>query len=105
MNYSGYPTIEIDASKCTIPFACKKCLEICPQAVFQTYGIKVEKGRETDPNEPGSYGLSVAYQDSQIKTKAGNVRERAAGIKGEGRKNWKDLISKVLVNDLLLGLS
>ena len=63
MNFTGYPTIEIDHSKCTIPFACKKCLEICPQAVFQTHGIKVEKGRETDPNEPGSYSLTVAYQD------------------------------------------
>ena len=49
MNYAGYPTIEIDASKCTIPFACKKCLEVCPQAVFQTYGIKVEKGARDRP--------------------------------------------------------
>jgi NADH-quinone oxidoreductase subunit I len=63
MNYTGYPTIEIDASKCTIPFACKKCLEICPQAVFNTFGIKVEKGRETDPNDPGAYGLRSVFPD------------------------------------------
>ena len=63
MNYSSYPDIQIDLSKCTIPFACKKCLEVCPQAVFITYGIKVERGRETDPNEPGAYGLAVAFQD------------------------------------------
>ena len=63
MNYTGFPTIQIDASKCTIPFACKKCLEICPQAVFVTFGIKVEKGRETDPNEPGAYGIIGSYTD------------------------------------------
>jgi len=63
MNYSGFPTIAIDASRCTTPFACKKCLEFCPQAVFVAFGIKVEKGRETDPAEPGAYGLAVAFQD------------------------------------------
>jgi NADH-quinone oxidoreductase subunit I len=63
MNFTGYPTIEIDAAKCTVPFACKKCLEVCPQAVFFVFGIKHERGREIDPNEPGAYGLGVAYQD------------------------------------------
>ncbi len=63
MTASRYPTIEFDTSKCTTPFACKKCLEICPQAVITTSVIKVERGRETDPNEPGAYGIGAMYRD------------------------------------------
>lgn len=59
----NYPTIEIDASKCTTPFACKKCLQGCLQSVFHVSAIKVERGRETDPNEPGSYGLHTPHRD------------------------------------------
>ena len=56
----AYPTIEIDSlPSVRFRFACKKCLEVCPQAVFFTFGIKHERGREIDPNDPGAYGLAV----------------------------------------------
>ncbi|MBW2324085.1 MAG: hypothetical protein JRF41_11325 [Deltaproteobacteria bacterium] len=43
MTAPRYPTIEIDASKCTVPFDCKKCLQACPQAVFLVTAVKVER--------------------------------------------------------------
>lgn len=55
--------IEIDASKCTTPFACKKCLQVCPQAVFMVAAAKVEKFKETDPKVPGNYFLWAHYID------------------------------------------
>lgn len=55
--------IEIDESKCTTPFDCKKCLEVCPQAVFQVRVVKVERFKETDPKEPGAYKLVPFYID------------------------------------------
>ena len=51
------PKIEIDHSKCTTPFDCKKCLQICPQAVFYVEPVKVERFKETDRKEPGSFKL------------------------------------------------
>jgi ferredoxin len=47
--------IEIDASKCTTPMACTKCLNVCPQVVFHVMVLKQEKFEETDINEPGAY--------------------------------------------------
>ena len=58
-----FPTIELDASKCTTPFDCKKCLQICPEAVFSVHAIKVEKGKETNAKEPGTYMLLVRFRD------------------------------------------
>ena len=58
-----YPAIEIDASKCATPFDCKKCLLACPQAVFTVRAIKVERGRETNPREPGVYMLLAPFRD------------------------------------------
>lgn len=58
-----YPTIEIDATKCATPFACKKCLQICPQAVFMVHVVKVARGVETDPNDPGAYHLNATFRD------------------------------------------
>ena len=58
-----YQRIEIDHKKCTTPFACKRCLQICPQAVFIVMPIKQEKFKETDENEPGSFRLMVGYGD------------------------------------------
>ena len=49
------PKIEIDHQKCEVPFLCKKCLLICPQVVFTVRAVKVERLRETDPREPGTY--------------------------------------------------
>ena len=57
------PTITINHEKCTVPFACKKCLVACPTAVFAVAAVKVEKGRETDPNDPGSFMLAVTHRD------------------------------------------
>ena len=59
----AYPRIEIDHEKCTTPYACKKCLQICPQAVFAILTVKNEKFKETDENEPGAFRLRVAYGD------------------------------------------
>ena len=53
------PKMEIDHEKCTVPFLCKKCLLICPQVVFAIRAVKVERGRETDPREPGSYQVGT----------------------------------------------
>jgi len=58
-----YPVIEIDHTKCTTPFDCKKCLQICPQAVFGVHAVKVDRGVETNPKEPGVYQLAVRYRD------------------------------------------
>jgi formate hydrogenlyase subunit 6/NADH:ubiquinone oxidoreductase subunit I len=59
----AYPRIEIDHEKCTTPYACKKCLQICPQAVFAILTAKNEKFKETDENEPGAFRLRVGYGD------------------------------------------
>ena len=59
----AYQHIRIDYEKCTTPYACKKCLQICPQAVFAVANVKSEKFKETDQNEPGSFRLSVAFGD------------------------------------------
>jgi ferredoxin len=57
------PKISIDTSRCTTPFACKKCLEVCPQGVFGVMAIKNEMYKETDPNEPGAYLLMALLPD------------------------------------------
>jgi len=53
------PRIDIDHEKCTVPFLCKKCILACSQLVFRVLSAKTERGRETDPREPGSYRLSA----------------------------------------------
>lgn len=58
-----YPTIEIDHSKCTTPFDCKKCLQICPQAVFHVDAVKVARFVETDKKAPGTYHLAAPFRD------------------------------------------
>ncbi len=58
-----YPKIEIDQAKCTVPFLCKKCLHICPQAVFDVTPVKMVRLAETDPGEDGSYKLIALYRD------------------------------------------
>jgi ferredoxin len=58
-----YPKIAIDAKKCTTPFDCKKCLKGCPQSVFSVAAVKVERGRETNPKEPGAYWLMTPHTD------------------------------------------
>jgi formate hydrogenlyase subunit 6/NADH:ubiquinone oxidoreductase subunit I len=62
----AYQRIEIDHGKCTTPYACKKCLQICPMAVFGITTVKMEKFKETDENEPGTFKLRVAFGDKCI---------------------------------------
>jgi formate hydrogenlyase subunit 6/NADH:ubiquinone oxidoreductase subunit I len=59
----AYQHFMIDYEKCITPYACKKCLQICPQAVFAVKPVKTEKFKETDKNEPGSFKLTVDYGD------------------------------------------
>lgn len=63
MTAPKYPNIEIDTTKCTTPFDCKLCIQACPQSVFFTHAVKVERGRETDPKDPGAYILVPTYRD------------------------------------------
>ena len=59
------PRITIDNSKCTVPFLCKKCLQICPDAVFSVTRImsKEERLKEMDPRIDGNYVLSAPRRD------------------------------------------
>lgn len=57
------PKIEIDSSKCTVPFWCKKCLEACPHLIFWVEGTRDERLKETDPREAGTYRLLAVRRD------------------------------------------
>jgi len=63
MSAPNYAVIDIDHAKCTTPFDCKACLVGCPQAVFSVRAVKVEKGRETNPKEPGAYVIGAGHRD------------------------------------------
>ena len=54
--------IDIDYSKCTTPFDCKKCSRICPQAVFICEPIKQVKFKETDAKASGTWKLRPYYR-------------------------------------------
>jgi NAD-dependent dihydropyrimidine dehydrogenase PreA subunit len=60
-----YPKINIDYKKCTIPFACKKCLQICPMLVFSVERVmaKEERLKEMDPRIDGNYVASAERRD------------------------------------------
>ena len=58
-----YPKIKIDDSRCVTPFDCKKCLQICPQSVFEVRAMKAIRGEETDKKEPGAYRLTAYWRD------------------------------------------
>ncbi len=60
-----FPKITIDHKKCTVPFLCKKCLQVCPMLVFWVErGMeKEERLKEVDPRIPGNYMLSVHRRD------------------------------------------
>ncbi|MDY0044355.1 MAG: 4Fe-4S binding protein [Syntrophales bacterium] len=57
------PKITIDYTKCTIPFWCKKCLQACPQLVFQVYCKQILKFRESDPRDPDIYQVLPVRRD------------------------------------------
>lgn len=63
MSVPKYAEITIDREKCTTPFDCKKCIQGCPQSVFMVMAVKVEKGKETDPKEKGTYFLHPPFRD------------------------------------------
>lgn len=58
-----FPKIDIDRSKCQVPFWCKKCLESCSQLVFWIECTRNERLKESDPREPGSYRLMTIRRD------------------------------------------
>lgn len=45
------PDIQIDYKKCKNPLKCRRCLQVCPSVVFQVFPIKVEKFKETGPED------------------------------------------------------
>lgn len=57
------PKVEIDSTKCTVPFWCKKCLEICDQMIFRTETTRDERLKETDPRVPGLYRIFAVRRD------------------------------------------
>lgn len=57
------PKIKIDQQRCLTPFACKRCIQICPTAVFSVFETKMVRMEETDKFEPGNYRLRVSYRD------------------------------------------
>jgi len=63
-----FPQITIDLQKCTVPFLCKKCLQICPEAVFHVTRVmqKEERLKEMDPRVDGNYVLFATRRDKCI---------------------------------------
>ncbi|MFZ5595485.1 MAG: ATP-binding protein [Bacillota bacterium] len=60
------PKISWDMGKCPTPMACKKCLEICPQAVFMLVTLKNKKYVETDINDPNAYLIHPLFRDKCV---------------------------------------
>ena len=60
-----FPTITIDQEKCTVPFLCKKCLQICPEVVFSVSRVMAKEKRleEMDPRIDGNYVLYALRRD------------------------------------------
>lgn len=60
-----FPKITIDQTKCTVPFLCKKCLQICPMLVFDVDRVleKEKRLEEVDPRIDGNYVLGAARYD------------------------------------------
>ncbi len=60
-----FPEITIDPEKCTVPFMCKKCLQICPEAVFHVTRVMQHEKRleEMDPRIDGYYVLHAMRRD------------------------------------------
>ena len=57
------PVINIDRERCTTPFDCKRCLRVCPPAVFVVFATKMIKGVELDKKEQGNYAVLPLYRD------------------------------------------
>ena len=54
------PQIAIDKERCITPYECKRCLQICPQAVFAVAPTKVDRFKET---EPENYEVQAVFRD------------------------------------------
>ena len=63
-----FPKLTIDHSKCTIPFMCKKCLQVCPEAVFNVSRVMSKEKRleEMDPRIDGEFVLHVSRRDKCV---------------------------------------
>ncbi|MBF7082746.1 4Fe-4S dicluster domain-containing protein [Desulfallas sp. Bu1-1] len=57
------PKMTVDNQKCNVPLTCKKCLELCPQAVFALITLKYVKYVETNINEPYAYAVRPMHRD------------------------------------------
>lgn len=57
------PKIEISYEKCRYPFACKKCLAICPDMVLSVRCEKEERLKEADPLLPDVYKIRATRRD------------------------------------------
>lgn len=60
------PKIIWAMDRCPTPMACKKCLEICPQAVFMLITLKNQRFVETDINDPGAYVVHPLFRDKCV---------------------------------------
>ena len=60
-----FPKITIDHEKCTVPFLCKKCLQVCPQNVLWVERVmsREERLKEMDPRIPGNYEVDYTRRD------------------------------------------
>ena len=60
-----FPKITIDLEKCTVPFLCKKCLQICPEAILHVTRVMAKEKRleEMDPRIDGNYVLFTPRRD------------------------------------------
>jgi len=54
------PRIDIERGKCLTPFECKRCLQVCPQAVFVVAPTKVERLKHTAPED---YEVQAVFRD------------------------------------------
>jgi len=57
------PAITVSHERCTVPFDCKKCLRICPTAVFTVHCVSQVRGAETDKQAASTYKLGISYRD------------------------------------------
>jgi len=60
-----FPVITVDQTKCTVPFLCKKCLQVCPSVVFYVNRVMSKEKRleEMDPRVDGNYVLHAVRRD------------------------------------------
>ena len=49
--------IAVDYEKCTDPLSCKKCMQVCPHALFICYSP------DNESNDPDIWRVDVAFTD------------------------------------------